>query len=161
MLRTTVHSGLPPSRNRNKIELDFSIWIRLELPGPLGGLAVRIEFKCFVSAPFRKSSNGRKIARMARNLTIFGPNRSRRRELNFEKNSNERANEQTNDLYNFFSKMFRNFRRDPRSLDLNYRFGLFFPFSVNMLILMNQWKLVLWSVHGAVDGIRCIFHEEQ
>ena len=32
--------------------LDFSISIRLELPGPLGGLAVRVEFKCFVSAPF-------------------------------------------------------------------------------------------------------------
>ena len=60
---------------------------------------------------------------MARNLTIFGPNRSRRRELKFEKFSNERANGQTNDLYKNFSKVFRNFLRDPRSLDLNYRFG--------------------------------------
>ena len=90
-------------------QLVCSIWIQFELQGPLGGPAARIEFKCFVSAPFRKSSNGRKIARMARNLTIFGPNRSRRRELNFEKFSNERANEQTNDLYKKFSKNFRKF----------------------------------------------------
>ena len=34
------------------VTLDCSIWIRLELPGPLGGLAVRVEFKCFISAPF-------------------------------------------------------------------------------------------------------------
>ena len=38
----------------------------------------------------RKSSNGRKIARMARNLTIFGPKRSQRRKLIHEKFSNER-----------------------------------------------------------------------
>ena len=37
-----------------------------------------------------KSSNGRKIARMAPILTIFGPNRSQRRNLFFEKFSNER-----------------------------------------------------------------------
>ena len=37
-----------------------------------------------------KSLNGRKIARMAPILTIFGPNRSRRRDLFFEKFSNER-----------------------------------------------------------------------
>ena len=47
-------------------------------------------------------ANGRKIARMARNWTIFGPNRSRRRELKLlslkgEKNSNEPASEQTNE----------------------------------------------------------------
>ena len=36
--------------------------------------------------------------------TIFGPNRSRRRELKFEKISNERANEQKNELYKFFWK---------------------------------------------------------
>ena len=41
----------------------------------------------------RKSSNGRKIARMARILTIFGPNESSRRDLFDKKNSNER-NEQ-------------------------------------------------------------------
>ena len=99
--------------------LDCSIWIRFELQGPLGGPAARIEFKCFVSAPFRKSSNGRKIARMARNLTIFGPNRSRRRELNFE--TNERANEQTNDLYKNFSKIFGGTPEGSRRPDLNYR----------------------------------------
>ena len=32
--------------------LDCSISIQLELPGPLGGLAVRVEFKCFASATF-------------------------------------------------------------------------------------------------------------
>ena len=37
-----------------------------------------------------KSSNGRKIARIARILTIFGPNKSQRRDLFFEKRSNER-----------------------------------------------------------------------
>ena len=37
-----------------------------------------------------KTSNGRKIARMAPILTIFGPNRSRRRDLFFENFSNER-----------------------------------------------------------------------
>ena len=37
-----------------------------------------------------KSLNGRKIARMAPILTIFGPNRSQRRNLFFEKFSNER-----------------------------------------------------------------------
>ena len=41
----------------------------------------------------RKSSNGRKIARMARILTIFGPKRSQQRELFHEQFSNER-NEQ-------------------------------------------------------------------
>ena len=38
----------------------------------------------------RKSSNGRKIARMARNLMIFGPKRSQRRKPYDEKFSNER-----------------------------------------------------------------------
>ena len=67
----------------------------------VGCLAVRIEFKCCVSAPFlidnhgseilatrntsylttSKSLNSRKIARMARILTIFGPKSSQRRDL--------------------------------------------------------------------------------
>ena len=38
----------------------------------------------------RKSSNVRKIARMARILTIFGPKRSQRRKLFDEKKSNDR-----------------------------------------------------------------------
>ena len=37
-----------------------------------------------------KSLNGQKIVRMAPIWTIFGPNRSRRRDLLFEKNSSER-----------------------------------------------------------------------
>ena len=37
-----------------------------------------------------KSLNDQKIARMARILTIFGPNRSQRRDLFFEEFSNER-----------------------------------------------------------------------
>ena len=73
----------------------------------------RIQMLRFGAVSNSKSSNGRKIARMARNLTIFGPNRSRRRELKFEKFSNERANEQTNELYkkksNFFSIVFGSF----------------------------------------------------
>ena len=94
--------------------------------GPFGGpcSSNRIQMLGFGAVSNSKSSNDRKIARMARNLTIFGPNRSRRRELKFEKFSNERASGQTNDLYKSFSKVFRNFLRDPRSLDLNYRFAL-------------------------------------
>ena len=38
----------------------------------------------------RKSSNGRKIARMARILTKFGPKKSQRRKLFDENFSNER-----------------------------------------------------------------------
>ena len=44
-----------------------------------------------------QSSNGRKIARMDRNLTIFGPAQSRRSELKLEKSSNERASKQANE----------------------------------------------------------------
>ena len=44
---------------------------------------------------------------MARNWTIFGPNRPRRRELNFEKFSNERASEQTNQTNKKIPKIFR------------------------------------------------------
>ena len=40
----------------NDPRLDLSIWIRLELPGPLGDLAVRVECKCFVSSRFRSFS---------------------------------------------------------------------------------------------------------
>ena len=63
-----------------------------------------------ISKKNRKSSNGRKIARVARNLTIFGPNRSRRRELKFEKFPNERANKQTNErlVQNFFENFSKN-----------------------------------------------------
>ena len=46
---------------------------------------------------------------MARNWTIFGPNRSRRRELNFEKFSNERASEETNKTNKKNRKFFENF----------------------------------------------------
>ena len=79
--------------------------------GPFGGpcSSNRIQMLRFGAVSNSKSSNGRKIARMARNLTIFGPNRSRRRELKFEKFSNERANEQTNELYKTFSNFFRSF----------------------------------------------------
>ena len=56
-----------------------------------------------------KSSNGRKIARMAPILTIFGPKSSQQCDLFVEKFSNERANEQTNDLCKNFSKFFRTF----------------------------------------------------
>ena len=53
--------------------------------GPFGGpcSSNRIQMLRFAAVSNSKSSNGRKIARMAQNLTIFGPNRSRRRELNF------------------------------------------------------------------------------
>ena len=52
----------------------------------------------------RKSSNGRKIARMARNLTIFGPNRSQRPKLFHEKFSNERNERKVPEKFEKLSK---------------------------------------------------------
>ena len=60
----------------------------------------------------RKSSNGRKIARMARNSTIFGPNESSRRDLFLEKFSKERNNrkvfEKLRKKFDFFLNFFSN-----------------------------------------------------
>ena len=57
-----------------------------------------------------KSSNGRKIARMARNSTIFGPNESSRRDLFLEKFSKERNNRKVFEkLRKIFEKKFENF----------------------------------------------------
>ena len=58
-----------------------------------------------------KSSNGRKIARMARNSTIFGPNESSRRDLFLEKFSKSRNNRKVFEkvrqiLKNFSKKIF-------------------------------------------------------
>ena len=60
-----------------------------------------------------KSSNGRKIARMARNLMIFGPKNSQRRELFREKFSNERDERKVVEKFEnfsifFFEKIFEN-----------------------------------------------------
>ena len=59
------------------------------------------------------SSNGRKIARIARNSTIFGPNESSRRDLFLEKFSNERnvrkVFEKIENFSKKFSKNFSNF----------------------------------------------------
>ena len=69
--------------------LDFSIRIRLELPHPTPDPEIQATRNTsYLTAS--KSLNGRKIARMAPILTIFGPNRSQRRNLFFEKFSNER-----------------------------------------------------------------------
>merc|ERR1712078_574168 len=91
---------------------------------PLGPCSSnRIQMLRFGAVSNSKSSNGRKIARMVRNSTIFEPNRSRRRELNFEKFSNERANEQTNKTNKKFRKFFEKF------------FEIFFKkFSKNLVI---------------------------
>ena len=54
-----------------------------------------------------KSSNGRKIARMARNSTIFGPNESSRRDLFLEKFSKSRNNRKVFEkLRKIFEKFF-------------------------------------------------------
>ena len=58
-----------------------------------------------------KSSNGRKIARMARNSTIFGPNESSRRDLFLEKFSKSRNNRKVfeklrKSFETFFEKFF-------------------------------------------------------
>ena len=50
-----------------------------------------------------KSSNGRKIARMARNSTIFGPNESSRRDLFLSKSWNNRK------VFEKLRKIFENF----------------------------------------------------
>ena len=54
----------------------------------------------------RKSSNGRKIARMARNLTIFGPKRSQRPKLFHEQVSNERNESKVPEKLEKLSKKF-------------------------------------------------------
>ena len=90
-----------------------------------------------------KSSNGRKIARMARNLTIFGPNRSRRRELKFEKFSNKRANKRTNELYIFCRIFFRSFSVRFRSFlsgRPDTRFSVAFEFDSNCQALWGAWQ---------------------
>ena len=57
-----------------------------------------------------KSSNGQKIARMARNSTIFGPNESSRRHLFLEKNSKSRNNRKVFEkLRKIFEKFFDKF----------------------------------------------------
>ena len=54
----------------------------------------------------RKSSNNQKIARMARNLTKFGPKKSQRRKLFDEKFSNERDERKVPEKIEKLSKMF-------------------------------------------------------
>ena len=54
----------------------------------------------------RKSSNGRKIARMARILTIFGPKRSQRPKLFHEKFSNERNEQKVPEKFEKLSNIF-------------------------------------------------------
>ena len=57
-----------------------------------------------------KSSNGQKIARMARNSTIFGPNESSRRDLFLEKFSKSRNNRKVFEkLRKIFEKIFDKF----------------------------------------------------
>ena len=63
----------------------------------------------------RKSSNGRKIARMARNLTIFGPKGSQRPKL-FRENC--RTNETNGKLPNYSSKNDRKNVRKIQKIDI-------------------------------------------
>ena len=62
-----------------------------------------------------KTLNGRKIARIARISTIFGPNRSQRRELKFENLSNERMNKWRNETNEKCSENF------PKEIRNNFR----------------------------------------
>ena len=55
----------------------------------------------------RKSSNDRKIARMARILTIFGPKRSQQPKLFHEKKSNERNERKVPEKFEKSSKKIR------------------------------------------------------
>ena len=59
-----------------------------------------------------KTSNGRKIARIARIFTILGPKKSQRRDLLFQKNLNERQNEETEKDFENFAKMFERFSKN-------------------------------------------------
>ena len=64
----------------------------------------------WMSGRTSKSSNGRKIARMARNSTIFGPNESSRRDLFLEKFSKSRNNRKVfGKLRKIFEKIFEFF----------------------------------------------------
>ena len=68
-------------------------WHHLQGGPPWPSDAISIESNGISNRSNRNSqkfSNGRKIARMARILTIFGRNRSSRRNLSFQKFSNER-----------------------------------------------------------------------
>ena len=53
------------------------------------------------------SSSGRKIARMARFLTKFGPKKTQRRKLFDEKNSNERSERKVPEKFEKLSKNYR------------------------------------------------------
>ena len=97
-----------------------------------------------------KSSNGRKIARMARNSTIFGPNESSRRDLFLEKFSKSRNNRKVfeklrkifeiflyNSFFCLFARSFENFskfssrRRDrfgPKIVQFRPILAIFRPF---------------------------------
>ena len=64
----------------------------------------------WMSGRTSKSSNGRKIARMARNSTIFGPNESSRRDLFLENISKSRNNRKVFEkLRKIFEKVFEKF----------------------------------------------------
>ena len=64
----------------------------------------------WTSSRTSKSSSGRKIARMARNSTIFGPNESSRRDLFLEKKSKSRNNRKVFEkLRKIFEKIIENF----------------------------------------------------
>ena len=68
----------------------------------------------------RESSNGRKIARMARILTIFRPKKSQRRDLFFQKCLKERRNEEADKDFENFAKIFEKFEiftERPLSID--------------------------------------------
>ena len=54
----------------------------------------------------RKSSSGRKIARMARILMKFGPKKSQRHKLFDEKNSNDRNEQKVPEKFEKISKTF-------------------------------------------------------
>ena len=59
----------------------------------------------------RKSSNGRKIARMAQILTIFGPKRSQRRKLFDENFSNERNERKVPEKFENYRKKIRKIQK--------------------------------------------------
>ena len=59
----------------------------------------------------RKSSNGRKIVRMARILMKFGPKKSQRRKLFDEKFSNERDERKVPEKFEKLSKKIEKFKK--------------------------------------------------
>ena len=90
----------------------------------------------------QKFSNGRKIARMARILTIFGRNRSSRRNLSFQKFSNERK----------IIELIESIDSIGRSIDRSYQLTATLFFKLKMCIIHQRCSQYKSSTVMALKG---------